>query len=80
LTLLPLRALNRATLGRQLLLQRSPMSAIEHLLGMLGEGESTSMRVTPYVDLDVVDDVVVEGNRLLEHAFGVTEPRVEITP
>jgi hypothetical protein len=47
---------------------------------MLGEGESTSMRVTPYVDLDVVDDVVVEGNRLLEHAFGVTEPRVEITP
>ncbi|HEY6650051.1 MAG TPA: winged helix DNA-binding domain-containing protein [Mycobacterium sp.] len=47
---------------------------------LLGKGESTSMRVTPYVDLDVADQVVVEGNRLLEHAFGVTEPRVEITP
>jgi hypothetical protein len=47
---------------------------------LLGKGESTSMRVTPYVELDVVDQVIVEGNRLLEHAFGVTEPRVEITP
>jgi len=37
LTLLSLRALNRATLARQLLLQRSPISAldaIEHLVGM----------------------------------------------
>jgi Winged helix DNA-binding domain len=37
LTLLSLRALNRATLARQLLLERSPMSAldaIEHLVGM----------------------------------------------
>jgi hypothetical protein len=37
LTVLSLRALNRATLARQLLLQRSPMSAldaIEHLVGM----------------------------------------------
>jgi hypothetical protein len=46
---------------------------------LLGKGETTSMRVTPYVDLDVVDDVVAEGNRLLELAFGVTGPRVEIT-
>ena len=37
MTVLSLRALNRATLARQLLLQRSPMSAldaIEHLVGM----------------------------------------------
>jgi hypothetical protein len=37
LTVLSPRALNRTTLARQLLLQRSPMStleAIEHLVGM----------------------------------------------
>ena len=46
---------------------------------LVGKGEATSMRVQPYHDLDVVDDVVAEGNRLLEGAFGATDPRVAIT-
>jgi hypothetical protein len=46
---------------------------------LVGKGEATSMRVQPYIALDVVDDIVAEGNRLLELAFGVVEPRVEIT-
>jgi hypothetical protein len=29
---------------------------------------------------DDLDDIMREGNRFLERAFGVTEPRVEITP
>jgi hypothetical protein len=46
---------------------------------LAGKGEATSMRVQPYRSLDAVDDVIAEGNRLLESAFGVTEPRVAIT-
>jgi hypothetical protein len=46
---------------------------------LVGKGEATSMRVQPYRRLDAVDAVVEEGNRLLEGAFGVTEPRVTIT-
>ncbi len=48
---------------------------------LVGKGESTSMRVHPYVRLKRValEEVVVEGNRLLECAFDVTEPQVAIT-
>ena len=48
---------------------------------LAGKGESTSMRVQPYVGLsdEVLDEIVVEGNRLLECAFGVTDPEVAIT-
>jgi hypothetical protein len=43
-----------------------------------GKGESTSMLVRPYIGLDATDDIVAEGKRLLELAFGVSEPVVEI--
>jgi hypothetical protein len=46
---------------------------------LVGKGEATTMRVHPYTSLDA-DDVVAEGNRLLELAFGVAEPAVEIIP
>ena len=48
---------------------------------LVGKGESTSMRVRPYIQLkrDVLDTVVSEGNRLLEHAFEITDPGVAIT-
>jgi hypothetical protein len=46
---------------------------------LVGKGEATAMRVQPYHDLDVVDDVIAEGNRLLELAFRAAAPRVEIT-
>jgi hypothetical protein len=48
---------------------------------LVGKGEATSMRVHPYVRLKRValEEVVVEGNRLLECAFDVTEPQVAIT-
>jgi hypothetical protein len=48
---------------------------------LLGRGESTSMLVRPYVALRgrVLDDVVAEGNRLLERAFEVADPQVAIT-
>ena len=46
---------------------------------LVAKGEATSMRVQPYQRLDVIDEVVVEGNRLLQLAFGVPEPQVEIT-
>jgi len=46
---------------------------------LVGKGEATSMRVQPYIDLDGIDDVIAEGNRLLELAFGATEARAEIT-
>ena len=48
---------------------------------LVGKGESTSMRVRPYIQLkrDVLDTVVSEGNRLLERAFEVTDPQVAIT-
>ncbi len=48
---------------------------------LVGKGESTSMRVRPYIRLNrkAVDDIEAEANRLLEMAFGVTEPQVAIT-
>ena len=46
---------------------------------LIGKGEDTSMRVQPYGRLDVIDDVIADGNRLLESAFGVTKPQVTIT-
>jgi hypothetical protein len=48
---------------------------------LAGKGESTSMRVQPYVKLKrkTLDEVAVEGNRLLERAFEVTDPEVAIT-
>jgi hypothetical protein len=45
---------------------------------LVGKGDATSMRVQPYRRLDVTDDVIAEGNRLLQIAFGVSEPRVEV--
>jgi hypothetical protein len=45
-----------------------------------GKGEATRMRVQPYRRLDVVDEVIDEGNRLLQLAFGVSEPRVDVIP
>jgi hypothetical protein len=49
---------------------------------LVGKGESTDLRVRPYVDLDsgVLDAVEMEGNRLLDRAFGVAEPVVTIKP
>jgi hypothetical protein len=48
---------------------------------LVGKGETTGLRVQPYVRLkrDVLDAMVSEGNRLLERAFGVTDPEVAIT-
>jgi Winged helix DNA-binding domain len=47
---------------------------------LVGKGESTSMRVQPYIDVHgVVDEITCEANRLLQSAFGVTEPEVAIT-
>ena len=48
---------------------------------LVGKGEATSMVVHPYVRLKRValEEIVVEGNRLLECAFGVTDPEVAIT-
>jgi len=34
-----------------------------------GKGESTSMRVRPYIGLEATDDVLAEGKRLLELAL-----------
>jgi hypothetical protein len=45
---------------------------------LVGKSEATSMRVRPYGKLHAVDDVIAEGNRLLELAFGVNQPQVEI--
>jgi hypothetical protein len=68
-----LRALNRATFARQLLLERSPMCA-------LGKGQTTSMRAQPYVGVrDVAENIAREGNRLLQYAFGAVTAEVEIT-
>jgi hypothetical protein len=49
---------------------------------LAGKGGATRMRVTPYLKLkrNAADQVEAEGNRLLEMAFGVAEPTVEITP
>jgi hypothetical protein len=48
---------------------------------LVGKGETTGLRVQPYVRLkrDVLDAMVSERNRLLERAFGVTDPEVAIT-
>ena len=48
---------------------------------LVGKGESTSIRVQPYVRLgdEVLDEVTAEASRLLECAFGVTAPQVAIT-
>jgi hypothetical protein len=48
---------------------------------LVGKGESTTMRVRPYVALRgrLLDAVISEGNRLLERAFEVTDPAVAIT-
>lgn len=45
---------------------------------LVGKGEATSMRVQPYRRLGVLDEVVAEGNRLLQSAFGASEPRVDV--
>lgn len=48
---------------------------------LVGKGESTGMRVCPYVALseDTVEAVGLEANRLLQSAFGVTNPELAIT-
>ncbi|HEX4586567.1 MAG TPA: winged helix DNA-binding domain-containing protein [Mycobacterium sp.] len=47
---------------------------------LVGRGEATGMRVCPYVALsnNTVEGVVLEANRLLQSAFGVTNPEVAI--
>jgi hypothetical protein len=74
LTSLSSRALNRATLARQLLLERSPMSALDAIEYLVG------IRVQPYVRLrdGVVGEITAQGNRLLDIAFEVVDPVVEI--
>jgi Winged helix DNA-binding domain len=49
---------------------------------LVGKGESTSLRVTPYDRLrrGWLDEIAAEGNRLLGLAFGVGNPEVVITP
>jgi hypothetical protein len=48
---------------------------------LVGKGQSTSMLVRLYITLkrNALDDIEAEGNRLLEMAFGVTDPQVAIT-
>jgi hypothetical protein len=48
---------------------------------LVGKGETSSVRVRPYITLkrDAHDAVVSEANRLLASAFGVIEPEVAIT-
>jgi hypothetical protein len=45
---------------------------------LIGKGEATSMRVQPYRHLDDVDEVLAEGNHLLQSAFGVNQPQVDV--
>jgi hypothetical protein len=49
---------------------------------LVGKGESTSLRVQPYAALEdeVLEEVTSEGNRLLDRAFGVAAPVVNVTP
>jgi DNA glycosylase AlkZ-like len=49
---------------------------------LVGKGESTSLRVQPYIRLkrSALSDLEAEANRLLKSAFGVSEPTVEIIP
>jgi len=47
---------------------------------LVGKGESTGMRVQPYIAVrDFTDDIVREGKRLLQSAFEVADPAVTIT-
>jgi hypothetical protein len=48
---------------------------------LIGKGEATSLRVQQYIRLNrsVLGELEGEGNRLLESAFGVSEPTVAIT-
>jgi hypothetical protein len=48
---------------------------------LVGKGESTSLRVRPYIRRKrmALHDIQAEANRLLECAFGVADPEVEIT-
>jgi hypothetical protein len=75
LTSLSSRALNRATLARRLLLERSPMCALDAIEYLVG------IRVQPYVRLhddEVLGEITAEGNRLLDIAFAVVDPVVEV--
>jgi Winged helix DNA-binding domain len=47
---------------------------------LVGKGESTSMRVQPYDRLrnEVLDEITAEGNRLLDLAFDVADPVVDV--
>jgi hypothetical protein len=49
---------------------------------LVGKCQATSMRVQPYIRLkrSVLGELAAEANRLLESAFGVSDPTVEITP
>jgi hypothetical protein len=49
---------------------------------LVGKRESPSMRVRPYVRLkrSMPNEIEVEGNLLLELAFGVSKPTEAITP
>jgi hypothetical protein len=48
---------------------------------LIGKGEATSLRVQQYIRLkrSVLGELKGEGNRLLESAFGMSEPTVAIT-
>jgi hypothetical protein len=47
---------------------------------LVGKGDSTSLRVRPYVRLRkaVLDEVTAEGSRLLDRAFDVDDPVVDV--
>ena len=47
---------------------------------LVGKGESTSIRVQPYFPLrdEVRDEITAEGNRLLDRAFDVGDPIVDV--
>jgi hypothetical protein len=49
---------------------------------LVGKGESTSIRVQPYVRLraETLDEVAAEGSRLLGRAFSVGDPVVDVAP
>jgi Winged helix DNA-binding domain len=47
---------------------------------LVGKGASTSIRVQPYIRLPngVANEITAEANRLLDRAFDVVDPRVEV--
>ncbi len=47
---------------------------------LVGKGESTSIRVQPYFRLrdEVLDEITAEGSRLLDRAFDVGDPIVDV--